>query len=151
AARRRRGARGAHPPGAGSGCRPGREGRALPGPGDRSDPGGAPLRQRRLHRPLLDGVRHPLGVARGGGRPDEGAVRARGRPRVPPALQLADGNSTAVALFGVEANGRIAPEELDTMNGLVVGDEIAEEHDVAPGDTVTIGGQELVVDALVPT
>ena len=66
-------------------------------------------------------------------------------------VELADGNSTAVALFGVEANGRIAPEELDTMNGLVVGDEIAEEHDVAPGDTVTIGGQELVVDALVPT
>ena len=66
-------------------------------------------------------------------------------------VELADGDSTAVALFGVETGGRVAPEELGTVNGLTVGDEIAEEHGITVGDTVTIAGQELVVDALVPT
>lgn len=66
-------------------------------------------------------------------------------------VEFDDGDGTAVALFGVPAEGRLAPEGLTGMDGLVVSEEIAEDFGVAEGDTVTMGGTELTVDGVVPT
>ena len=66
-------------------------------------------------------------------------------------IEFDDGNGTAAALFGVPADGRLAPEGLTGSGGLVVSEEIAEDFGVAEGDTVTVGGSELTVAATAPT
>ncbi|MGW5878962.1 ABC transporter permease [Nocardiopsis terrae] len=66
-------------------------------------------------------------------------------------IELDGGEGAAVALFGVVPGGRLAPEGLGADGGLVVSEEIAEDLGVAEGDTVTVAGTELTVDALAPT
>lgn len=66
-------------------------------------------------------------------------------------IELAEGDSTAVALFGMASEGHIAPEGLGPTGGLAVSDELAEEHGISEDDTVTISGQDLTVHTLVPT
>lgn len=69
----------------------------------------------------------------------------------PTRVELDDGNGTAAVLFGVRADGRLAPEGSGLGNGLVVSAKIAEEYGVVEGDTATVGGSELVVDGIAPT
>ncbi|WP_435110903.1 FtsX-like permease family protein [Nocardiopsis synnemataformans] len=66
-------------------------------------------------------------------------------------LGFGDGESAATALFGVVPDGRLAPEGLEGEGGLVVSEEVAEEFGVSTGDTVTVAGSELVVDAVTGT
>jgi putative ABC transport system permease protein len=66
-------------------------------------------------------------------------------------VESADGNGTAVALFGVPAEGRLAPEGLVPEDGLVVSEVIAEDFGIATGDTVAVAGTELTVSAVAPT
>ncbi|WP_017571459.1 ABC transporter permease [Nocardiopsis halotolerans] len=81
-----------------------------------------------------EGVRwaEPLGITRG-------------------RVELGDGDSAAVALFGVPRGGHLAPEGLDGADGLVVGEETAGELGIDAGDTVTVAGSELTVDAVTGT
>ncbi|WP_042285077.1 ABC transporter permease [Nocardiopsis alba] len=66
-------------------------------------------------------------------------------------LELSNGDGAAVALFGAPSGGRLASVPGTTAHGLVVGEELAEEYGIASGDTVTVGGTELTVDAVAPT
>ncbi|WP_306366442.1 ABC transporter permease [Nocardiopsis sp. CC223A] len=58
-------------------------------------------------------------------------------------------DSAAVALFGAPANGALAPEGL--ADGLVLDTGLAAELGVSAGDTLTVAGTELTVDALADT
>jgi len=64
---------------------------------------------------------------------------------------FAGGGSTAAAVFGVPAGGRLAPDGLEPGPGLVVSEEVAEDFGVAEGDTVTVSGTALTVDAVAGT
>ncbi|WP_017608739.1 ABC transporter permease [Nocardiopsis xinjiangensis] len=65
-------------------------------------------------------------------------------------VETADGSSTAVALFGVVPQARLAPEGLPPGEYLAVSEEIAEDHGVGEGDALAVSGRELQVAAVVP-
>ncbi|MBE3000887.1 ABC transporter permease [Nocardiopsis sp. HNM0947] len=64
--------------------------------------------------------------------------------------EAADGNSTAVALFGVVPDGRLAPDGMPSGDHLAVSEEIAETFGLEEGQALTISGQDLEVAAVVP-
>lgn len=64
-------------------------------------------------------------------------------------METPEDESTAVALFGVVPEGRLAPEELPRGEYLAVGEELAEDHDLSEGSPVAVNGRELEVAAVV--
>ncbi|WP_431869721.1 ABC transporter permease [Nocardiopsis eucommiae] len=66
-------------------------------------------------------------------------------------VELDGGDGTAAVLFGVSADGPLAPEGLEPGARLVVSEKITEEFGVDVGDTVSVAGTDLVVGAVAPT
>lgn len=79
----------------------------------------------------------------------EGVAWAEPLGITPTRVETPAEDSAAVALFGAPAGGHLAPEGL--ADGLVVGTGLAEELGVSAGDTLTVAGTALTVDALADT
>jgi putative ABC transport system permease protein len=63
-------------------------------------------------------------------------------------LQAGDGGTTNVAVFGVAAEGQLAPSPVRTGT-LVIGSILAADLSLGVGDTATVGGTDLTVAAVV--
>ncbi|MDR6414684.1 FtsX-like permease family protein [Pseudarthrobacter sulfonivorans] len=63
-------------------------------------------------------------------------------------LQAGDGGTTNVAVFGVAADGELAPSPVRTGT-VVIGSTVASDLSLDVGDTATVGGTDLTVTAVV--
>jgi putative ABC transport system permease protein len=63
-------------------------------------------------------------------------------------LQAGDGGTTNVAVFGVAADGELAPAPV-RAGALVIGSTVAADLALDVGDTATVGGTDLTVTAVV--
>ena len=63
-------------------------------------------------------------------------------------LQAGDGGTTNVAVFGVAADGQLAPSPV-RAGTLVIGSTVASDLALDVGDKATVGGTDLTVSAIV--